>query len=294
MPHRYENIDFKRTFDNIPDDIKKILQKQEDEQNLKDFLSLKENLEMGKCYLCGKSIEENSEENPCFHVLLNPKLKKKIREALFAKQISFIKLYTYLAWVANTENPFFNVNDSLNDIASNRLFESTIRYKNIEWSFSFKKSDMEGHKGKKVGESPHYHFQMTVDKKIIASFNNCHLYFTPYDFFMFEMIKQEAAIPDSQFASGIEFIKNAVEVIGFPDGSYRSLEVISEEEIQHTIILPETCSHEQIQEIIRIFQSSQLRIHQIIDKLNKEKGYKILYLIGSQKLENPVYKKHRD
>lgn len=293
MPHRFENINFKRTFSSLTKEVITSLQKQENERNEKDFNSLRENLKKNKCYLCGKPIEEWDENNPCFHFLLNPQLKKKARNALFSKPISFCKLYTYLAWVANTEQPLVNINDILSDISSNRLFESTIRYKNIEWSFSFKQSDLEGHKGAKVGEHPHYHFRMDVDGKPIINFSQ-HIQFTPEDFLTFEILKQKVAVADPQFSSGLETLKNSVFVEIQEDESVVFTEANSENSLYRTIVRPGTLNIAQLEEIGARFETSNKCIYQIIEELNKEKGYRIDSITFSTQRENPVKKIRRE
>lgn len=294
MPHRFDNIDFKRTFESLPKDVVALLQRNEDEQNERRFAALCDSLKHDKCYLCGQSLEYNDESTPCFHFLLNPKLKKKHREALFSKPVSFIKLYTYLAWVANSDQPFENVNDIISDILPSRIFETTIRYKNIEWSFSFKRSDLEGHPDAKIGGLPHYHFQMTVDGNTIVSYNNCHIQFAPEDFLCFEMIRQNAVKVDPQFAAGLEFLKDNVFVNVLPEGGVEFIEFISEEELHRTYVLKDTITHEQIREIGDLYSTSELEIYQIIDKLNVEKGYNIKYGVLSAKRDNPVVKARRD
>ena len=294
MPHRFENIDFRRTFSSIPNDIVALLQEKENERNWNDFNSLKEQLQKGKCSLCGKPLDCCDVENPCFHFLLNPKLKKKEREALFSKPQSFIKLYTYLTWVANSEYPFVNINDIVSDISPNRLYESTIRYKNINWSFCFRTSDLEGHKGTK-SEQPHYHFYMAVDGKPVITFNNTHISFTPDDFLIFEIIKQKAAVIDPQFSSGLETLKNGVYVVEGEDGSIIFIEVISEHTIYYTFVQPCTITITQIEEIGDAFEKSNNKyIYQIIEDLNKEKGYRINSVTYSALRENPVIKIRRD
>lgn len=294
MSYRFDNIDFKRTFESLPKDVVALLQRKEDEQNERSFAALCDSLKHDKCYLCGQSLEYNDESTPCFHFLLNPKLKKKHREALFSKPVSFIRLYTYLAWVANSDQPFENVNDIISDILPGRIFETTIRYKNIEWSFSFKKSDFEGHIDAKIGRLPHYHFQMTVDGNPVVSYNNCHIQFTPEDFLCFEMIRQNAVKVDPQFAAGLEFLKDNVFVNVLPEGGVEFIEFISEEELHRTYVLKDTITHEQICEIGDLYSTSDLEIYQIIDKLNVEKGYNIKYGVLSAKRDNPVVKARRD
>lgn len=294
MPHRFANIDFKRTFSSIPEDVIISFQNKEYEQNGKDFNSLRENLKVGRCYLCGKPIDFCDESTPCFHFMLNPKLTKKARIALFSKPVSFFKLYTYLTWVANSELPFVNVNDILSDISPNHLFESTIRYKNIEWSFSFKESDFEGHQGAKVGELPHYHICMTADSKPIITFNKTHIQFTPDDFFYFEVLKQKAAVLDPQFSSGLETLKNGVFIQVQIDGSIVFSEVISEDTIHRTIVKSGSFNNAQLKEIGDKYQTSNKHIYQIIEELNKEKGYKIESITFPAQREGAVTKVRRD
>lgn len=294
MPHRFENIDFKRTFESLPKDVIVLLQRREDKQNEKDFSALCDSLKQNKCYLCGQSLEYNDVSTPCFHFLLNPKLKRNCREALFSKPVSFIKLYTYLAWVANSNQPFENVNDIISDILPSRIFETTIRYKNIEWSFSFKKSDIEGHPDAKIGGLPHYHFQMTVDGNTVVNYNNCHIQFTPEDFLYFEMIRQNAVKVDPQFATGLESLKNSVQVNILPDGGVEFIEFISEVELHRTCVLKGTITHDQINEIGKLVGASKMEVYQIIEKLNMEKGYNIKYGVLSAKRDNPVVKARRD
>lgn len=239
-------------------------------------------------------MEYNDVSTPCFHFLLNPKLKKNCREALFSKPVSFIKLYTYLAWVANSNQPFENVNDIISDILPSRIFETTIRYKNIEWSFSFKKSDIEGHPDAKIGGLPHYHFQMTVDGNTVVNYNNCHIQFTPEDFLYFEMIRQNAVKVDPQFAAGLESLKNSVQVNILPDGGVEFIEFISEDELHRTYVLKGTITHDQINEIGELVGASKMEVYQIIDKLNMENGYNIKYGVLSAKRDNPVVKARRD
>ena len=294
MPYRFENINFKRTFESLPKDVVALLQRREYKHNERDFAALCGSLKHNKCYLCGQSLEYNDVSTPCFHFLLNPRLKKKYREALFSKPVSFIKLYTYLAWVANSNQPFENVNDIISDILPSRIFETTIRYKNIEWSFSFKKSDLEGHPDAKIGRLPHYHFQMTVDGNTIVNYNNCHIQFASEDFLYFEMIRQKAAKVDSQFVAGLELLKNSVQVNILSDGGVEFIEFISEDELHRTYVLKDTITHDQINEIEELVSVSTIEVYQIIDKLNMEKGYNIKYGVLSSKRNNPVVKARRD
>ena len=293
MPHRFQKIDWEKTLDSIPKDVADLLQKGFDEQNEKDFISLCSFLKQGKCSLCGHSLDYYDENAPCFHLLLNPKLRRKVRENLFSRPISFIKLYTYLTWVANSEKPFENINDILCDISDKRLFEATIRYKNIQWSFCFSKEDLEGHHGSKIGKMPHYHFQMSVYNNIIVSYNSTHIQFTPDDFMYFEMIRQNAIQIDPQYASGLDMLKAILQVNVLSNGFVEFVETISEEEAHITYVVPETITQEQLLEVGNIFENSNMEVYQIIDELNIEKGYNIKYCVFSRMKDNPIKKAKR-
>lgn len=293
MPHRFQKIDWEKTLDSIPKDVADLLQKGFDEQNEKDFISLCSFIKQGKCSLCGHSLDYYDENAPCFHLLLNPKLRRKVRENLFSRPISFIKLYTYLTWVANSEKPFENINDILCDISDKRLFEATIRYKNIQWSFCFSKEDLEGHHGSKIGKMPHYHFQMSVDNNIIVSYNSTHIQFTPDDFMYFEMIRQNAIQIDPQYSSGLDMLKAILQVNVLSNGFVEFVETISEEEAHITYVVPETITQEQLLEVGNIFENSNMEVYQIIDELNIEKGYNIKYCVFSRMKDNPIKKAKR-
>lgn len=174
------------------------------------------------------------------------------------------------------------------------VYSRLIRYKNIEWSFSFKKSDIEGHPDAKIGGLPHYHFQMTVDSNTVISYNKCHIQFTPEDFLYFEMIRQNAVKVAPQFAAGLEFLKDNVFVNVHPEEGVEFIEFMSEEELHRTYVLKGTITNEQISEIGDLYGASDLEIYQIIDKLNVEKGYNIKYGVLSAKRNNPVVKTRRD
>lgn len=295
MPHRFENVDFNRTLDSIPKDVVELFQRHEDEQNKRDFTSLCDSLNEGQCSLCGHALDYYDESSPCFHILLNPQIKRKMREQLFNKPVSFIKLYTYLSWIANSDKPFENINDLPSNPLSNHLFESTIRYKNIEWSFSLKTGDYEGHKGKQIGSASHYHFQMTVDGNVVIPYNKTHIQFEPYDYLYFEMIKQNAVSVDLQYAAGMDSLKDKLHVSVIPeDHSVIFDEFISEEEIHRTIVPLSTITYGQIQEIGECFSNSNNQVYQIIDYLNLRKGYKILYNVFALIKNNPVKRAKRD
>jgi hypothetical protein len=157
-------------------------QHKKDEQ---DFQELKTALAEGRCHYCNNPLSHFSEKKPCFHWLLKPNGFKKRHFPLLYEQKSFHQLEAYLRWVANCDKPMKNINDLVEEKSSSKFIEETIRYKNIEWSFSCSHGDRAGHKDKHEGQMPHYHFQMKVDGNVVINYNGFHLPFDDYDEFSF-------------------------------------------------------------------------------------------------------------
>lgn len=156
-----------------------------DENN---FQNLKEALAQDKCDFCGYSLSHFSISKPCFHWLLWKArgLRKKYFSILF-EQKSFHELEAYLRWVANCDAPIRNINDLVKEKSSTKFIETTIKYKNIEWSFSCSHGDLQGHKDKHEGVVPHYHFQMKINGNVVINYNGFHIPFNDYDEFCFAM-----------------------------------------------------------------------------------------------------------
>lgn len=150
-----------------------------------DFQTLKTALSQGRCHYCNNPLSHFSEKKPCFHWLLKPNGFKKRHFPLLYEQKDFHQLEAYLRWVANCDKPMKNINDLVEEKSSSKFIEETIRYKNIEWSFSCSHGDRIGHKDKHEGQMPHYHFQMKVDGNVVINYNGFHIPFNDYDEFSF-------------------------------------------------------------------------------------------------------------
>lgn len=157
------------------------------DQDEKDFNELKESLSKDMCSYCGYSISHFSDKKPCFHWLLKPNGFKKRHFPLLYGIKSYHQLEAYVRWVANTADPIKNINDVTEDNSSNKILESTIKYKNLEWSFSCTKNDFAGHPGRHEGQFPHYHFQMKYNGNVVINYNGFHVPFHDYDFFCFDI-----------------------------------------------------------------------------------------------------------
>lgn len=151
----------------------------------KEFQELKTALLEGRCNYCNNPLSHFSSKKPCFHWLLKPNGFKKRHFPLLYEQKSFHQLEAYLRWVANCDKPIKNINDLAEEKSSSKFIEETIRYKNIEWSFSCSYGDRAGHRNKHDGQMPHYHFQMKFDGNVIINYNGFHIPFDDYDEFSF-------------------------------------------------------------------------------------------------------------
>lgn len=163
------------------------LSNEEFEEAKRDFQELKLALEMGKCSMCGQTLTHFSEKKPCFHWLLNPKGFKKKHFPLLYQKYCFHKLESYLRWVANADIPLKNINDLVEEKGSSKKIEITIRYKNLEWSFSCSDEDFKGHANRHEGTEPHYHFQMKVNNNVMINYSGFHIPFHDEDFFTFSV-----------------------------------------------------------------------------------------------------------
>ena len=153
-----------------------------------EFKRFKDAFSKGNCYLCNKPNQTFSKSNPCIHWLLKPKGFKNKDIELIARKYGYFQIQSLLRWYANHEAFARNIND-LEDEGTGKLFEVTIKYKHLEWSFSCSESDYQGHKGSTKGCFPHYHFQMRVDKRPFINFSRNHMPFSEMDVINIEAMR---------------------------------------------------------------------------------------------------------
>lgn len=154
------------------------IQRQQVEQDYKEFLV---QFKKGNCYLCNKPLKSFSKKSPCVHWLLKPNGFKKNDLPAIAKLYGFSQLQGFLRWVANQDGFARNINDLPEEGSSSKLFEVTIKYKNLDWAFSCAESDYLGHATSQNAKYPHYHFQMRVDKRSFINYNDFHVPFSEMD-----------------------------------------------------------------------------------------------------------------
>lgn len=206
MRNPFDNIDMKAFISQFSSDFISEQNKRMLDQTDMDYNIFGECLKAGKCYLCGKNIEDASGE-PCLHWLINERIKKKSLKLLLNSNVGFFRIYSYIVWCANTDKPFVNINDLSCNIQPNRHFECTVRYKIWEWSISISKSDYEGHGSTRNGNKPHFHLQIIRNGQIFFKYSDAHIIFTNEDLFKFSMIKQGIMTFDPGYGAGLEALK---------------------------------------------------------------------------------------
>ncbi len=205
----YKDKDLRALVESIPQEQK---QKECDSQNTqtkKDHeqfvLKLKENI----CLYCKEKIDTFDQTNFCLHWFTYPTgIKKRNFDHFLKKPLSFSSLECYFRWLANAETPLLQINDLEPENLTNVIVQTTIRFRNIEWSLSCSNSDYEGHSDSNFGTNPHYHLQMMVDNKPFIGYNDFHIEFTDYDLGIFEFKRQipECNTSKPHFGSGQSLI----------------------------------------------------------------------------------------
>ncbi len=165
----------------MPKDKIQGINKEEFEEAKKLYGEFCDKFSKEECSFCNSTIKIFNEDSPCMHWLLCPEGFRKKHFKLIIENFGYFRINTYLRWVASQEALFKNINDLTDERRDSMMFEYTIRYSNIKWSFSCSKGDFEGHKNSKSGKYPHYHFQMRIGGKPFINFNNFHIPLTHYD-----------------------------------------------------------------------------------------------------------------
>lgn len=174
-----------------PDEIHEMNQKSH-EEHIRHATAFKEGYSKDKCYLCGKPFKTISQKKPCIHWLLKRcKFKKKKDFPKIYSKYGYHNIAAFLRWTANQERHLSSINDLNDEKPEKKLFNYTIRWKNIEWTFDCSNGDFKGHKGTKHNYS-HYHFQMKVSGFRFIAFNDFHIPFSDEDVFIMNLKQNEA------------------------------------------------------------------------------------------------------
>jgi len=152
-------------------------QREQYDEQYADFI---EHYHKHECYLCGKPLAEISKANPCLHWLLRRcKFKKKDLPKFF-ERFDFYSVAAYLRWVANSEVGSRDINNLKDEDRELKIFETSIKWKNIEWTLDCSKNDLAGHGGSKAN-FPHWHLQMRVDRHKFINFSDFDIPFSKDD-----------------------------------------------------------------------------------------------------------------
>jgi len=161
------------------------------QENEKMFKVFKNAYEKKCCSLCGMKLDSFSEDEPCFHWFTKPtNIKKKHFKEYLKEEIGFDNLEAYFRWISSVEHGFKNINDLSDEVSASKLREITIKFKNIEWSLNYGQTDLDGHKDSRNANFPHFHLQMTVDKRHFIRFNDFHIPFSKVDLFNLKLKKE--------------------------------------------------------------------------------------------------------
>ncbi|MDD9174017.1 hypothetical protein PVK63_03970 [Aliivibrio sp. S2TY2] len=153
---------------------------QQKEQYEKEYSQFLTHYEKKSCYLCGKPLKTISTSKPCLHWLLRECKFKKKDFPKITEHFDFYNISSYLRWVANAEAGSRNINNLKEESSERKVFEVTIKWKDIEWTLDCSKNDLAGHEGSKT-DFPHWHFQMRVGGNQFINFNDFHIRFSKDD-----------------------------------------------------------------------------------------------------------------
>ncbi|MDP2256328.1 MAG: hypothetical protein Q8K05_09775 [Polaromonas sp.] len=166
-----------------------------------EFNRFVESYEAGICYLCDKTLTSFSKKSPCPHWLMKPKGFKKNDLPAIAEKYGFYQIQAFLRWVANHDAFARNIND-LSEEGTGKLFEVTIKWKNIEWAFSCAESDYQGHATSQHSKHQHYHFQMRLDNRPFINYSDFHLPFNEIDIINIETMRARPEKVKQRFSFG--------------------------------------------------------------------------------------------
>jgi hypothetical protein len=184
-----------------PEEIARVndLSRKEAAEQHKQFT---EAFKAGRCSFCGDALTAFDPAKPCRHWLLKPEGVRKEHIEEIATLFSWSVLENYVRWLANEEAFAKNIND-LADEGTGKLLELTVKYKNLEWSFSCGASDLVGHdSGGEHSKLPHWHFQMYVDGKPFVRYNDFHIPLSEADAGFLEFMRRNPGKVQRRLAGG--------------------------------------------------------------------------------------------
>jgi hypothetical protein len=186
---RAEGRAFAKFLESLPEEERVRGNEIERLQVAREHRQFREAFRLGNCDLCHRSLAAFDRGLPCPHWLLNPPGFKKDALTELASRYGFFQIQSYLRWVANEEDFARNINNLPEESTGTKMFELTIRYKNLEWSFSCAESDYLGHEASTYASHPHYHLQMRVDGRSFINYGDYHLPLSKMDIINIEAMQ---------------------------------------------------------------------------------------------------------
>lgn len=141
------------------------------EKTHEDFKIFRRDVQSGICPMCGERLLVFNEKKPCMHWLLMPKGFRKKHFHLIYENFGLFQIDSFLRWLVHIEAPFHNINDISEEKGNNKIIETTIKYKKLEWSISCSVGDLHGHNN----YGPHYHFQMRINQLPFIDYTQFHI-----------------------------------------------------------------------------------------------------------------------
>ncbi len=170
-------------------------------QATEEYEGFKTAFKAGQCYVCRTPLASLVRRMPCPHWLLKPDGFEKSDVPAIAEKFGFFQIQSFLRWVANQNGFARNIND-LREEGTGKLFETTIQYRNIEWSFSCAESDYLGHASSEHSKHAHYHLQVRIDKRQFINFGDFHLPFSEQDIVEIEAARAAPSRIKQRFSFG--------------------------------------------------------------------------------------------
>jgi hypothetical protein len=212
----------------------------------------------GDCYLCGKPFKTISRAQPCVHWILRQCKFKKGDFPLLFPIFGYTQIAAFARWCANQEKFLGAINDLASRKAARKVFEYTVKWKNIEWTFDCSKNDYAGHSGTRTN-FPHYHFQMRVDGRPFIGFGDFHIPLSEEDLFHLDLSMSMPDIFHHSFGPGGAGIQAAADAD--PLMLIHETETANEVEATfrfQTMLIGKNGQPIQGEDLIRIIEESQV------------------------------------
>ena len=164
----------------------------------------------GMCYICSLPYDQYDPAQPCAHWLLRPAGMKKELVASVLEKYGCFRSQAFVRWLANAQAFGVQINDLSLESDPTKVFETTIVYKNFEWSYTCGNGDLAGHMDSTYGREPHFHFQMRIDGRPFIDYSDYHPILTDYDLFVVQAKRNElpGVVYREGFGAGMNDVMN--------------------------------------------------------------------------------------